>query len=122
MTVTFEIWQCKIDDAEFEEAIEENGIVKGETIHRSLCFLPLRYWEKANLTPNRAFYNKVYERTDEIDQNLPIKRYLEQLFEEFNRNHPEDYKGRSMSTSDVVIVNDIPYFCDSIGFEQLEKF
>lgn len=118
MTVTFEIWQCKIDDAEFEEAVKD----KGKNIRRSFCFLSLRYWEKANLTPNRAFYDKVYERTDEIDQNLPIKRYLEQLFEEFNRNHPEDYKGRSMSTSDVVIVNDIPYFCDSIGFEQLEKF
>ncbi len=120
MTVTFEIWQCKIDDAEFDEALKECGY-KGN-IHRSLCFLPLRYWEKANITLNRAFYNKVYERTDEIDQNLPIKRYLEQLFEEFNRNHPEDYKGRSMSTSDIVIVNDIPYFCDSVGFEQLDKF
>jgi len=122
MTVTFELWQCRMDDGMFEEIIEENGVTKSETLQRNLCFMPLRYWKIAKLTPCRAYYNKVYERTDEIDQNLPIKRYLEQLFEEFNRNHPEDYRGRSMTTSDVVIVNDIPYFCDSIGFEQLEKF
>ena len=108
MTVTFEIWQCRMK----EDKNDQNGSYK--------CFLPLHYWRDEK--PTRNLYDKVYERTDEIDQNLPIKRYLEQLFEEFNRNHPEDYKGRSMSTSDVVIVNDIPYFCDSVGFEQLEKF
>lgn len=51
---------------------------------------------------------------------------LEDIYRKFNLDHPEDYKGRSLSVSDVVEVKAggkvTPgfYFCDSFGFEQIE--
>lgn len=49
----------------------------------------------------------------------------EDIFFIFNHMHPQDYKGRSMSVSDVVQIGEyFPsfYFCDSIGFSKLEDF
>lgn len=48
---------------------------------------------------------------------------LEDLYHIFNIEHPVGYRGRSMSTSDVVWVDGRGYFfCDSFGFVQLKKF
>lgn len=44
---------------------------------------------------------------------------LEELFEVFNINHPEDYDGRCLSVSDVVKLGDDYYYCDSIGWKKL---
>ena len=51
---------------------------------------------------------------------------LDELYSIFNQNHPADFKGHSMSVSDVVIVNrdgDMKaYYVDSFGFEDLPNF
>lgn len=51
---------------------------------------------------------------------------LERLFEKFNLQHPADYRGRSMSVSDVVVLHengrDTAHFCDSIGFVEIPQF
>lgn len=50
---------------------------------------------------------------------------LEDVFQMFNINHPEEYRGRSLSVSDVVEVIAAEnvehgfYFCDSIGFDKV---
>lgn len=49
---------------------------------------------------------------------------LEDAFYIFNMEHPEGYKGRSMSVSDVVEIFDSEigyrfYFCDTIGFKPI---
>ncbi|MBR3293777.1 MAG: DNA primase, partial [Oscillospiraceae bacterium] len=45
---------------------------------------------------------------------------LERLYEIFNLNHPKDYRGRSLSMSDVVELYDDTsrkyYYCDETGF------
>ena len=39
----------------------------------------------------------------------------------FNKKHPEGYRGRSMSTSDVVWAEGLgTFFCDSIGFKPIK--
>lgn len=51
---------------------------------------------------------------------------LEVVFVTFGQNRPEGFKGRSMSVSDVVEIiysdgeNPGFYFCDSIGFTQID--
>ena len=50
---------------------------------------------------------------------------LEDVFRIFNVEFPKDYRGRSLSVSDVVEVIDSPeesrfYYCDTIGFEEVE--
>lgn len=51
---------------------------------------------------------------------------LDELYSIFNQNHPADFKGHSMSVSDVVIVNrdgDLKaYYVDSFGFADLPDF
>ena len=48
---------------------------------------------------------------------------LEDVFEMFNINQPKDYKGRSLSISDVVEVNDNKttyHYCDEYGFRTID--
>lgn len=48
---------------------------------------------------------------------------LERLFQIFNIDHPADYKGRSLSVSDIVILDGDSgaqcYYCEPIGFARL---
>lgn len=62
-------------------------------------------------------YKKVYE--GEVDGE-DISETLETLFELFNINHPKDYHGRSMSTSDVVILDGVKYYCDGCGWMNID--
>lgn len=51
---------------------------------------------------------------------------LEDVFNVFNLNRPEDFEGWSLSVSDVVQLIDSPigengfYYCDSFGWKKLE--
>ena len=68
--------------------------------------------------PNAGIYDKVYEDSVECSN-------LESVYEMFNRNHPAEYRGRSLSVSDIVEVVSAPhtepgfYFCDSVGFQKV---
>jgi hypothetical protein len=45
---------------------------------------------------------------------------LESLFYIFNADRPEDFKGRSMSVSDVVELDGKYYYTDILGFKEIE--
>ena len=51
---------------------------------------------------------------------------LETIYRDLNVNHPEDYRGHSLSVSDVVVLReygkDTAHYCDSIGFAELPQF
>jgi hypothetical protein len=61
-------------------------------------------------------YEVVYE--GEIE-DYSIEYTLEKLFDMFNIFYPEDFKGRSMSVSDVVELEGVYYYCDHIGFKKI---
>lgn len=67
---------------------------------------------------NSKIYDKVY------DANVNCKN-LEEVYRMFNLERPSDFKGHSLSVSDVVEVYEsdtVPkgfYFCDSIGFKNI---
>ena len=44
---------------------------------------------------------------------------LEDVYFIFNMNHPLDYKGRSLSVSDIVEENGHKWYCDIIGWKLL---
>ncbi len=58
--------------------------------------------------------------------NMTPNETLENLFYKFNMEHPEDFKGHSLSVSDVVVVKErgksIAHYVDSIGFKQVDHF
>ena len=50
-----------------------------------------------------------------FDGDLPAQT-AEDVFRIFNLKHPNGYRGRSMSVSDIVWMEDIGYwFCDKVG-------
>ena len=66
---------------------------------------------------NLKDYEVVYEGELEYSE---ISDALEELFEIFNIRRPEDFKGRSMSVSDIVEVDGDNYYCDAFGWVKLE--
>ncbi len=75
------------------------------------------------LRPDFTRYEKVYEMPL---SNLPkcntVPEQLEAVFNKFNENKPADFKGHSLSVSDVVELNKQPYFVDSVGFKKINNF
>ena len=69
-------------------------------------------------------YDRVYSGS--VESNGATGEVLESLFMRFNLEFPADYRSRSMSVSDVVVLhengNDRAYFCDSIGFAEVPQF
>lgn len=75
-----------------------------------------------------ALYNGPFpaDPREELDTETIHRYILENLFEMFNINHPADYKDRSMSVGDVVVLIDCgvetAYSCDGIGWTKLDSF
>ena len=74
---------------------------------------------------NYAFameHGGIHESTYELvfDGELDVKR-LEDIWYIFNCEHPDGYRGRSMSVSDVVWAEGLgSFFCDSFGFKPIK--
>ena len=75
-------------------------------------------------------YKKVYEgdyQTELEDRYNHVSTYagavLNKLFEMFNINHPADFRGHSLSVSDLVALKKddswIWYYCDSFGWKEI---
>lgn len=85
-----------------------------------ICFLGLDTLERFQHSKevNPVLYDRVYD--GKLDCNS-----LETIYKKFNIDHPADYKGRSLSVSDVVEIrgsdtlNPGFYFVDSIGFKSI---
>ncbi len=66
-----------------------------------------------------SLYDKVYESEMDVDS-------LDGIFSKFNLYSPPDYKGRSVSVSDVIEITDSDmvqkgfYYVDSVGFKKID--
>lgn len=69
---------------------------------------------------NLEIYDKVYEgETEKVGTQEEDELTLERIYFKFNTNkRPSDFKGHSISVSDVVELNGAWWFCDSIGWER----
>ena len=98
--------------------------VKRGAEHRNLLFTNMSLIEKLKLNIEQSHYDKVYSGS--TDNKASANEVLESLFVKFNLHFPTDYRGRSMSVSDVVVLKengtDKAYFCDSFGFVQVPQF
>lgn len=68
-------------------------------------------------SPDLANYEKVYEGAVKTND-------LEELYELFNIQHPEDYTGHSLSMSDILELYDDSgstfHYVDWVGFREVE--
>ena len=78
------------------------------------AFSPLSRIDEVNLKN----YKMTYEGEMPINLISDLSP-LDQIFQELNINHPADYKGHSLSVSDLIEMNGKFYFCDSYGWEEV---
>jgi hypothetical protein len=64
-------------------------------------------------------YEKTYDGELEDNDAWDEEIYLELLFKIFNVNRPEDFKGHSLSVSDIVSLNGKKFYCDSWSWKKL---
>ena len=77
-------------------------------------------WEVLNQTCgfSKHCYKKVYE--GEVEEKDDLVKTLDYLFTKFNIAHPDDFRGHSLSVSDVVELDGVWYYCDSYGWVNVE--
>ena len=82
--------------------------------------MSLDWLESSGLSVDRDNYRMVYAMQREPGETL------EDIYRRFNIDHPEDFKGHSLSVSDVVVLHgngaDAAWYVDSIGFKELPDF
>ncbi len=87
---------------------------------RDLRFEPYDRLQAAGLTIDRVNYELVYTAPLTKDMTLG------DIWERFNIDHPADFKGHSLSVSDIVVLHqndeDTAHYVDSIGFQQVPEF
>lgn len=77
-------------------------------------------WDELNQTCgfSKHCYKNVYE--GEVEEKENLIKTLDYLFTKFNIAHPDDFRGHSLSVSDVVELDGVWYFCDSYGWVNVE--
>ena len=87
---------------------------------RDLRFEPYDRLNAAGHTVDPANYDLIYSAP------LAPGTSLEAIFTRFNIDHPKDFKGHSLSVSDVVVLHqngqDTAHYVDSIGYRQTPEF
>ena len=94
--------------------------IKGGDGTRDLRFEPYDRLQAAGNVVDRANYELVYSAP------LAPGTSLEDIYTRFNIDHPKDFKGHSLSVSDVVVLHqdgqDAAHFVDSVGFREVPEF
>ncbi len=73
------------------------------------------------------FYNRVYVGVVDVDGTFDLINTLDDLYVKFNMEifntygYP-DFKGHSMSTGDIIKIDNCYYYCDIKGWHEITNF
>ena len=94
--------------------------IKGGDETRDFRFEPYDRLQAAGNVVDRANYELVYTAP------LAPETSLEDIYTRFNIDHPKDFKGHSLSVSDVVVLHqdgqDTAHYVDSFGYKSVPEF
>ena len=94
--------------------------IKDDLTGENYAFMNMSFIESHGMQIKKEDYKLVY--VGEFLGNMS----LDDIFERFNIDRPKDFRGHSLSVSDIVVLNDgekvTAHFVDSISFEQLDSF
>ena len=94
--------------------------IKDDSPGENYAFMNMSFIESHGMQIKKEDYKLVY--VGEFLGNMS----LDDIFERFNIDRPKDFRGHSLSVSDIVVLNDgekvTAHFVDSISFEQLDFF
>ena len=87
-------------------------------------FMNYDYLQSKGVTPERGGYDAIY--TGGLADYGDNKTNLDMIYQRFNVDHPADFKGHSLSVSDIVALKMDGvvscHYVDSIGFRELPNF
>lgn len=87
-------------------------------------FMNYDYLQSKGVTPERGGYDAIY--TGGFMDYGNARTNLDMIYQRFNVDHPADFKGHSLSVSDIVALkqNGVVscHYVDSIGFRELSNF
>ena len=89
-----------------------------------LMFANYSYLQKKEMEPEIDRYKVVYHGSISVSED--VNQQMEDLYVKFNIDHPEDFRGHSMSVSDIValkIAGEVSFhYVDLVGFQKLDHF
>ena len=90
-------------------------------------FASMRQLHRQGKQPNVEHYEITYHaELPAASKSTPTNVLLEELFQQFNIDRPQDFMGHSLSVSDVVALKRngemSAHYVDSIGFKELPGF
>lgn len=111
-----------------EENFADSNAVKSFEIYQlkddedldNYRFASLGRLERHDMSVNKENYELIYSG------EISSKTTLDDFFSDFNNNIPDDFNGHSISTSDVIVIDDngdiSAYYVDRHGFEEIPEF
>lgn len=89
-----------------------------------LHFMDMNDLKRQGMAVDGQNYALVY--SGDTSKGSGTEEVLESLYERFNLYHPDDFRGHSLSVSDVIVLRedgrDQAYYVDSFGFQQVPEF
>lgn len=118
-----------VEDAEIEKVHEQENVadatysiyqLKHDEDKRDYSFASMDELNRRGLTVNPDNYEKVYEAPKTAEDTL------DSIYYRFNMEHPADFRGHSLSVSDVIVFHengvDTAHYVDSYGFTAIPDF
>ena len=118
-----------VADAEIEKIHEQENVtdatysiyqLKRDEDMRDYSFASMDELNRRGLTVNPDNYEKVYEAPKTSEDTL------DSIYYRFNMEHPADFRGHSLSVSDVIVFHengvDTAHYVDSYGFTAIPDF
>ena len=94
--------------------------LKNNETTRDFRFERMEFLKKEGIAVDKENYDLIYHAP------LDKKDTLDSIYERFNLYHPADFRGHSLSVSDVVVFHkdgvDTAYYVDSYGFTEVPEF
>ena len=120
-------------DGEVETAINDHPQniyriyqLKSDKKYHGIRFEDRATLQKSGIQLGINDYNFVYEGNFNDVEGDSFDDKLNTLYDRFNFEQPEDFKGRSLSVSDVITVkngkNESAYYVDTFGFTDIPEF
>ena len=111
---------AKVQDAEADKDTFSIYQLKQGDETRDFRFEPYDRLQAAGNVVDKANYELVYSA------ELTPGTSLEDIYTRFNIDHPKDFKGHSLSVSDVVVLHqngqDSAHYVDSFGYKEVPEF
>ena len=92
----------------------------------NIRFMDMEYLSRKGITVQRSYYDQVYAAPMDFEAGKDAQDHLNDLYFLFNCDHPQDFRGHSLSVSDIVALKRDGqvscHYVDRWGFKEIPGF